>query len=59
MKFDMFADPEICGLTATAAMNFLGNVDAIIFDLRENGGGDPENGGARFQLLVLETHASQ
>ena len=23
-------------------MNFLGNVDAIIFDLRENGGGDPK-----------------
>jgi hypothetical protein len=42
VKFDMFADPEICGLTATAAMNFLGNVDAIIFDLRENGGGDPK-----------------
>jgi C-terminal processing protease CtpA/Prc len=42
VKFDMFADPEICGLTATAAMNFLGNVDAIIFDLRDNGGGDPK-----------------
>jgi retinol-binding protein 3 len=42
VKFDMFADPEICGPTATAAMNFLGNVDAIIFDLRENGGGDPK-----------------
>jgi hypothetical protein len=42
VKFNMFADPEICGLTATAAMNFLGNVDAIIFDLRENGGGDPK-----------------
>jgi len=27
---------------ATAAMNFLGNVDALIIDLRENGGGDPE-----------------
>ena len=23
-------------------MNFLGNVDAIIFDLRDNGGGDPK-----------------
>lgn len=42
VKFDMFADPSICGPTATAAMNFLGNVDAIIFDLRENGGGDPK-----------------
>jgi retinol-binding protein 3 len=42
LKFNMFADPEVCGPTAVAAMNFLGNVDAIIFDLRENGGGDPK-----------------
>ena len=41
LKFNMFADPEVCGPTATAAMNFLANVDAIIIDLRENGGGDP------------------
>jgi C-terminal processing protease CtpA/Prc len=41
LKFNMFAEPDVCGPTATAAMNFLGNVDAIIFDLRENGGGDP------------------
>ncbi len=32
---------ELSGATATAAMNFLGNVDAIIFDLRYNGGGEP------------------
>ena len=42
LKFDFFADPEICGGTAIAAMNFLANVDALIFDLRENGGGDPK-----------------
>jgi Peptidase family S41/N-terminal domain of Peptidase_S41 in eukaryotic IRBP len=42
LKFDMFADPEVCGPTAVAAMTFLANVDAIIFDLRENGGGDPK-----------------
>ena len=42
LKFDMFADPDACGPTAIAAMNFLGNVDTIIFDLRENGGGDPK-----------------
>jgi hypothetical protein len=42
VKFDMFADPDVCGPTAVAAMNFLANVDAIIFDLRENGGGDPK-----------------
>jgi retinol-binding protein 3 len=42
LKFNFFADPGICGPTVVAAMNFLGNVDAIIFDLRENGGGDPK-----------------
>ena len=42
LKFRFFADPEVCGPTAVAAMNFLANVDAIIFDLRENGGGDPK-----------------
>ena len=42
LKFNMFASPDICGPTATAAMNFLGNVDALIIDLRENGGGDPK-----------------
>jgi hypothetical protein len=41
LKFNMFADPEICGPTAVASMNFLANVNAIIFDLRDNGGGDP------------------
>jgi hypothetical protein len=41
VKFNGFAPPDVCGPTATAAMNFLGNVDAIIFDLRQNGGGDP------------------
>jgi len=42
LKFNMFADPEVCGPTAVAAMNFLANADAIIIDLRENGGGDPK-----------------
>jgi hypothetical protein len=42
LKFNAFSDPAVCGPTATAAMNFLGNVDAIIFDLRDNGGGDPK-----------------
>ena len=40
VKFDMFADPKVCGPTAVAAMNFLANVDAIIFDLRGKRGGD-------------------
>lgn len=42
LKFNFFASPDVCGATAVAAMNFLANVDALIFDLRENGGGDPK-----------------
>lgn len=41
LKFDQFVDAQWAGQTAIAAMNFLGYCDAIIFDLRENGGGSP------------------
>jgi hypothetical protein len=41
LKFNGFAAPEICGPTVAAAMSFLAHVDALIFDLRDNGGGDP------------------
>lgn len=41
LKFNMFAEPGVCGPTATAAMNFLEHVDALIVDMRENGGGAP------------------
>ncbi|HEX4461207.1 MAG TPA: S41 family peptidase, partial [Polyangia bacterium] len=36
-----FGPPEVCGPTATSAFGFLAHVDAVIFDLRDNGGGDP------------------
>ncbi|MCB9290081.1 MAG: S41 family peptidase [Lewinellaceae bacterium] len=36
-----FMPAAYAGETATAAMNMLSNTDAIIFDLRQNGGGDP------------------
>jgi len=36
-----FLPPELAGETAVAAMNFLANSDALIVDLRKNGGGDP------------------
>lgn len=36
-----FMPPAMAGETATAAMNFLASSDAVIFDLRQNGGGDP------------------
>jgi len=41
VKFNYFADTKDAGGTAIAAMNFLAYCDAIIFDLRENGGGQP------------------
>lgn len=41
VKFNAFPPPEICGPTVSAAMNFLSHADALIFDLRDNGGGDP------------------
>jgi C-terminal processing protease CtpA/Prc len=37
-----FNDPEAGKETVAAAMGFLANTDALIFDLRQNGGGDPE-----------------
>ena len=36
-----FVPPEIGGETAAAAMTFIGNTDALIVDLRKNGGGEP------------------
>jgi hypothetical protein len=41
LKFNAFVDAPLSGPTATAAMNFLANTDALIIDLRENGGGSP------------------
>jgi len=37
----MFADTSLAGETAVAAMNFLSNANALIIDLRKNGGGSP------------------
>jgi hypothetical protein len=42
IKFNNFFGPELGAETVAAAMNFVANTDALIFDLRENGGGDPE-----------------
>jgi hypothetical protein len=36
-----FMAVQVAGDTAAAAMNFLANTDALILDLRHNGGGDP------------------
>ncbi len=42
IKLNGFFAPELGVETVASAMNFVANTDALIFDLRENGGGDPE-----------------
>ena len=41
VKFNGFMDASFCGPTVVAAMGFVAHTDAIIFDLRQNGGGQP------------------
>jgi C-terminal processing protease CtpA/Prc len=41
LRFDQFVGAGLSGPTATAAMNFLANCDAVIVDVRQNGGGEP------------------
>lgn len=41
VKFDGFMPADVCAPTVVAAMGFLSHTDAVIFDLRDNGGGDP------------------
>jgi len=36
-----FYPPQLAADTASAAMSFVANTDALIIDLRQNGGGDP------------------
>jgi len=48
VRLDQFTDACHGGATAVAAMNFLAHCDALIFDLRFNGGGS----GTMIQLLA-------
>jgi len=44
LRFNRFANTALdpaAGEAAAAAMNFLANCDALLIDLRDNGGGDP------------------
>lgn len=50
LKLNVFADPGVCRATAIAAMNFLAHSDAIVFDLRANGGGSPQ------MVAILSTY---
>ncbi|NER14993.1 peptidase [Leptobacterium flavescens] len=42
LNLKAFMDPQYAGETAVATMNFLSNTDALIIDLRQNGGGSPK-----------------
>lgn len=42
IRFGAFPNPDICGPTVVAAMTFVAHTDALIFDLRENHGGNPD-----------------
>jgi retinol-binding protein 3 len=50
-----FTDTVFAGKTAVAAMNFLSNTDAIIIDLRNNGGGSP----SMIQLIISYFYSSE
>ena len=41
IKFNMFGEPDVCGDTAKAAMALVADTNAIVFDVRDNGGGNP------------------
>ncbi|HEY7641364.1 MAG TPA: S41 family peptidase [Steroidobacteraceae bacterium] len=55
LKLDVFADTKICGRTASAAMNFVADSDALILDLRDNHGG----GGGMVEYLVSYLFAAR
>jgi len=57
LEMTNFLDAEQAGATAVAALNFLANVDALIIDLRNNGGGSPSMIQLIFSYLLDEpTH---
>jgi len=42
LKLNSFPDPSVCRQTATSAMSSVNHAEAIIFDLRDNRGGEPD-----------------
>lgn len=54
LNLSRFYDASIGGDTAVSAMNFLANTDALIIDLRKNGGGEP----SMIQLITSYLYSS-
>ena len=52
LKLNGFIAPALAGPTLAAAMDFLKNSDALIVDLRDNGGGDPQGVAMLISYLV-------
>lgn len=52
LKIDQFHAAEDAGATLSAAMGFLANTDALIFDLRDNRGGDSATVALAISYLV-------
>ncbi len=41
VQLNFFGPSDVCGTVAASAMKFVSHADAIIFDMRQNHGGDP------------------
>ena len=41
IQLNFFGAADVCGATAATAIKFIAQTDAVIFDLRQNHGGDP------------------
>lgn len=52
LKIEGFEAPQDAGPTLAAAMAFLANTDALIFDVRDNGGGDSATVALAISYLV-------
>ena len=42
LRLDSFPDPDVCGARIVSALTKMNGTDALVIDLRANGGGNPE-----------------
>ncbi len=55
LNLTSFTDARFGGETAVAAMNYLANTDALIIDVRQNGGGSP----SMIQLIISYLYGAE